>query len=185
MAKFGCRGTLLERFLAKVDKNGPVIRAGLTPCWSWKAATFDGIRGVVRIAKKNVIASRLSYQLHKAEIPAGICVLHICDNGNCVNPEHLWLGTNQDNTTDMLLKGRESKGDLHSIKVKLSCTPESNRRRARPGSLNGRANLTNTGVMEIRAYFSQNCRISDIAHFLAVPKSTINNIVKRHTWKHT
>lgn len=176
--------SLAERFSSKVNKNGPVIRPGLTPCWSWNGATSDGIRGVMNIEKKNTLSSRVSYKLHKTEIPIGLCVLHTCDNGNCVNPDHLWLGTNQDNTTDMLLKGRESRGLSHGLMVKKSCTPESNARRANKGVMNGRAKLLESDVFYIRHYYSQGCRMIDIADFLSIPKTTVNNIVKRNTWKH-
>jgi hypothetical protein len=53
-----------------------------------------------------MVASRVSWQIHCGEIPAGLQVLHKCDNPRCVRPDHLFLGTIADNVHDMLAKGR-------------------------------------------------------------------------------
>ncbi len=78
-------------------------------CWEWRGYrnpkgygfTRPGGRGV-----KGVLAHRLSWELHRGEIPEGMQVLHRCDNPPCVNPEHLFLGTNLDNIRDRVAKGR-------------------------------------------------------------------------------
>lgn len=58
-------------------------------------------------------AHRASYEAYVGEIPVGMQVLHRCDVRNCVNPKHLFLGTNSDNMQDMLSKGRGSVGERH------------------------------------------------------------------------
>lgn len=93
------------RFWAKVQKS--------SGCWEWQACTNGAGYGIVGIGGKRVDrAHRVSYRLHKGEIPAGLFVCHTCDNRRCVRPDHLFLGTNQDNVDDMVTKGRNSKPPL-------------------------------------------------------------------------
>lgn len=91
---------LAERFWAKVDKSGN--------CWTWTAFKNPkgyGLMGHVQ-ADGNQMAHRVSWVMANGEIPAGMLVLHRCDNPSCVRPDHLFLGTAQDNADDMMRKGR-------------------------------------------------------------------------------
>lgn len=87
-------------------------------CWEWTAGkTRDGY-GEFRINAKDRSqrVHRISWFLHFGEIPKGLCVLHKCDNIPCVNPDHLWLGTINDNNIDRDVKGRN--GYLNRIHCK-------------------------------------------------------------------
>jgi hypothetical protein len=71
-------------------------------CWEWQG--YVDKLGYGRLGKKR--AHRMSYEKHKGPIPAGLMVCHSCDNRKCINPEHLWIGTQTDNMRDMAAKGR-------------------------------------------------------------------------------
>jgi hypothetical protein len=95
---------LAERFWAKVDVAGP------EDCWVWTAALgstgYGHLGGNRRRAQPDYKAHRLSWELHHGPIPEGLSVLHRCDNPPCVNPAHLFLGTQRDNVIDAVQKGR-------------------------------------------------------------------------------
>lgn len=98
---------ILDRFMEKVE---------LIPfhsCWEW-TGQLSKSKGYAMIWDRKLgrttVASRVSYQLFNGEIPDGLLVCHTCDNRSCVNPKHLWLGTYQNNTDDMIAKGRVATG---------------------------------------------------------------------------
>lgn len=95
---------LKDRFWSKVVKTDT--------CWIWIGAGSTSKKGYGQIrlpgAKgRQTSAHRVSWILHRGEIPIGLDVLHKCDNPPCVNPDHLFLGTNQDNVNDKVSKGRQ------------------------------------------------------------------------------
>ncbi len=95
-------------------------------CWIWTASVRRGY-GQVKRNEKNAFAHRAAYEHYVGEIPKGLCVLHRCDNTLCVNPQHLFLGSQQDNVKDMMRKGRSSRKisdeAVHLIRQsKLSCS---------------------------------------------------------------
>jgi hypothetical protein len=75
-------------------------------CWEWIAARSPNGYGVISIHRRGHRTHRIAYELAIGAIPIGMLVCHHCDNPPCCNPAHLFLGTNADNTGDMLRKCR-------------------------------------------------------------------------------
>ena len=91
---------LKERFESKYL---PVPETG---CWLWEGTYLDKGYGCFSINNKSKRAHRVSWELYRGGIPKGLHVLHHCDTPECVNPNHLFLGTNQDNVNDATKKRR-------------------------------------------------------------------------------
>ena len=93
--------TIDERFWERVQKT--------EDCWLWVRPTHRAGYGELRTSSYVLeLAHRLSWRLHFGDVPAGLYVLHKCDNPPCVRPDHLFLGTPKDNTHDMIQKDRHS-----------------------------------------------------------------------------
>lgn len=75
-------------------------------CWIWEGQKNPKGYGEYFVGGRNYKAHRIAYYLHTGDWPADRLVCHSCDNPSCVNPHHLWLGTAQDNSDDMVRKGR-------------------------------------------------------------------------------
>lgn len=108
-------GTPLIPVQERFDSN--YIPEPNSGCWLWTGALMSKGYGQFWVRGSNVRAHRLSYELHKGKIPDGLNVLHHCDVRCCVNPEHLFCGTLQDNADDMKAKGRQSRlqGEAHGM----------------------------------------------------------------------
>jgi HNH endonuclease len=91
----------IDSFWSKVEKTGE------NKCWKWK--TYKNKQGYGRLgiaAGQCVNAHRVSWVIHNGQIPDGLFICHTCDNPECTNPKHLFLGTRQDNINDMMVKKR-------------------------------------------------------------------------------
>lgn len=92
-----------------------------TGCWNWTASKTQRGYGQFWNGVTMRSSHRVSYELHRGPIAEGMHVLHRCDNPACINPDHLFLGTNADNMADRDAKGRGARGQRYKF-TKL--TPE-------------------------------------------------------------
>ena len=106
---------------ARFDRSYRITDSG---CWEWVGPRQPNGYGVIA---EGLSTHRFSYERFKGAIPLGMCVLHSCDNKICVNPEHLFLGTNNDNTQDMMAKGRNHWLNMTHCRRGHEFTPENTR----------------------------------------------------------
>lgn len=124
-------------------------------CWLWDGCITSAGYGRMRVGGRPSLAHRASYEMHVGPIPPGMLVCHKCDVPGCVNPQHLFLGTQRDNMADMKSKGRASTGERHP-----------------------RAKLTDFEVATLRAQFATGMHTkSELARKWKTHNVTITNIL--------
>ena len=143
-----------------------------TECWNWNGSTTGKGRwryGALNVSfdelniQRGIRSHRLSYMIFKGDIPKGMLVLHKCDNTLCCNPEHLFLGTQNDNMLDAQKKKRLP---------------------SHQGSKNANAKITEADVLEIRKLKKAKTSIPAIQKRFNLGRSTIWHIINRTTWNH-
>ncbi len=152
---------VIDRFYKKVSVSV------ISPCWLWEGSFNNKGYGWFNRAGKVELAHRASWILHYGEIPPGMSVLHKCDVRNCVNPDHLFIGTPKQNMQDCSNKGRLSinlpfyKGEQH-----------------------GMAKLTDDSVREIRVRYAQGESSRKLGKEFGVSQTTVLDAVNKILWKH-
>ena len=127
-------------------------------CWLWVGTWSMKGYGNLVVKGKTYRAHRLQWERFNGPIPDGLIVCHRCDTPPCVNPDHLFLGTNKDNTLDAVSKGHIGAGII-----------------------NGNSKLTESQVLAIRTD-GRPARIIGDAY--GVGASAIQHIKTRRTWRH-
>lgn len=127
-------------------------------CWLWQHAKAGKGYGRIKRDGRMQYAHRVSYEIAVGEIPEGSLVCHKCDNPACINPAHLFLGSNDENMEDMVKKGRQARGESASA-----------------------AALNEEQVLSIRA---SGLGKRQLARVFGVSESAVRHIRKRRTWRH-
>lgn len=163
----------IDRFWGKVDIMGP------QECWTWLSSKSGGRYGAFTANNRHYQSHRVSYSIKNGAIPEGKVICHTCDNPLCVNPEHLFMGTQLDNVTDMMNKNRQ----------RLTFGGEGGRlkqvQNTARGSENHLSKLNEESVLSIRReYVRRVVTHKMLASKYGVTTENIKMILKRKTWKH-
>lgn len=158
LTNFERETSTLVRFLASVDRSGD--------CWAWTGRVDHDGYGVLGVTEKNGRtpdrrAHRIAYKLAFDRDPGKSCVCHRCDNRRCVNPDHLFLGTSEENTADRDAKSRQARGERQGL-----------------------SKLTESTVRDIRAALRRCDRQVDVARRFGVSQSLISAVKLRQVWGH-
>jgi hypothetical protein len=161
--------TIIASFMGYVRKE--------SDCWIWTGSLDHDGYGRFWLNSKTIQAHRVAYLLFCGEIDTGLWVLHSCDNPPCVKPDHLFLGTHQDNMDDKSMKGRQATG----LRNGRYTHPES----CVEGVRNGRSSLTEKDVLAIRSrYASGELVYRELACLFDVSIATVARIINREHWTH-
>lgn len=146
----------VSRLWSKVNIKGD------TDCWEWLAGKDRDGYGKLKVDGEDRIAHRLVWELCYGHIPEGMNICHRCDNPGCVNPVHLFMGTQAENLADMISKNRHAKGEKCHI-----------------------AKLTAVEVALIREeYTGGGISQTALGDKYGVARTTVGGIVRRETWVH-
>lgn len=131
-----------------------------TGCIEWTRHISDTGYGTLKYKQKQWTAHRFFWQFQNGKIPHGMIVCHKCDNRKCINPEHLFLGTTQDNVTDKMNKGRFV------------------------ASIGERSGLSKLTELQVRQILEDTRPQTKIAKDFGISQSNVSIIKCRVTWRH-
>ena len=147
-----CVAELVSEHAEAVSESG---------CWIWTRALSGAGYGQARVDGRTQYMHRLAYEEYVGPIPDGLFVLHRCDVRCCCNPDHLFAGTTQDNTADMVKKGRNTRGS--------ECKT---------------AKLNESDVVRIRERYNSGERVVDISQDYPVHIRNIYAAIRGEWWGH-
>lgn len=143
----------IRNFWKKVNKKGE------NECWTWSGFRNKKGYGQFKVGPAPRMAHRVSWVLHFGEIPEDLLVCHKCDNPPCVNPSHLFLGTEKDNQEDMSRKERSPRGEKQGSSV-----------------------LKENDVIKIKSLLNNGLGPSEIAKMMNLNRRTVSSIKLGESW---
>ena len=133
-------------------------------CWIWLGGLFPNGYGQIRPTGENSTGThRASWRVHYGDIPEGLLVCHSCDTKACINPRHLFLGTQKDNISDMINKGRRCDNS---------------------GERNYQTHLTDKDVRRMRSLRSGGMKLLELSSEFGVSDTSVSSICRRKSWRH-
>ena len=156
-------------FWSRVDMSG-----GADACWLWLGARTHNGYGFFKLMRpeRMVRAHRWAYEQFVGPIADGLLVCHNCDNRLCVNPAHMFVGTQKENIADMMSKGRGPDRSGNAVHI------------TRIGTDNPNAKLDEDAVRNIRSESANGQSLRALARAFGVSVPVISDVVHRRTWRH-
>lgn len=148
------------KFWSRIEREGD--------CWLWTGPTVNTGYGTVSRYRRHILAHRFAYELTHGPIPEGMKVCHTCDHIRCINPAHLFTGTQKDNVDDMIAKGRAAGWAKDHPR----------------GSAHGRAKINEDQVREIRVQRARGIPRATVAATFGISMVSVDKIVYHETWQH-
>jgi len=153
----------------KVKMGKPMVemlaeRSKLNPdngCIEWMNSRGRGGYGLFELNGKMHMAHKLSYQTHIGPVPDGLFVLHSCDNARCINPDHLHIGTHEDNMREMVERNRSVRGEKHAL-----------------------SKLTTESVLRIVEGIKSGMTTIELASEFNICRTTVSSIMQGTIWPH-
>lgn len=185
---------LFARFMAKVQ-----VTDG---CWLWTAGRFRQGYGIFVVSGGPRGAHRVAWEFFRGAITsdpnasrgATLYVLHNCPGGDdraCVNPDHLWLGTNIQNQADKVAKGRSARGDRHGSRTHPERVPRGDRNGSRlhpercaRGASHWSTSLNDIAVRVIRFLAARGVSPKRLAASHGISRRSVYDIVNHKVWRH-
>lgn len=153
----------LKKFWSRVQ------RGNNEDCWLWTGSLGGAGYGQFLLFKRTLLAHRVSYILHsKKIIEFGMYACHKCDKPSCVNPNHIFLGTQKDNMSDCSKKNRTNKSYLTIYFA---------------GENGPNSKLTNQNVIKIRELLNKGCKQIEISSLFNISQPNVSDIKRRNTYK--
>lgn len=165
-------------------------------CFAWTGHVDEHGYGYITLKCRDgkfrsLRAPRVLWELTNGPIPDGQYICHHCDNPNCVRPDHLFLGSHEDNMRDMREKGRAATGDRNgkSVHPESILRGDAHPNRQHPeklahGERHHMAKMTAEKVRAMRQLHAEGVSTAELVRMFGIAKPTVHQILAGRTWRH-